>query len=114
MSECILFYSIHTYIRLSGGTTSAVGPKKKKKVRSIERGTRSWGRLWGRSPQNLRWGNGPSIRPSNISRSTVIGCESKYELSKKRCEEVFCSEIKVSGHMRLPTCLMYSTGCPSS
>ena len=36
-----------------------------------------------------------SVSP-NISRSSVIGCVWKYELSKKRChEEIFCSEIEV-------------------
>jgi len=29
-------------------------------------------------------GGRPCIRPPNISRSTVIGCEAKYELTKKR------------------------------
>jgi len=29
-------------------------------------------------------GDGPCIRPPNISRSTVIGCEAKYELTKER------------------------------
>ena len=39
----------------------------------------------GRSPQNLRWGDGPCIGPPNILRSSVIGCAWKYEPSKKRC-----------------------------
>src|SRR6218665_268899 len=42
--------------------------------------------------QNLRW-DGPSIRSPNISRSSVIGCVAKYELTNTRCHEgMFCSE----------------------
>ena len=38
------------------------------------------------------------IRPPNILRSTVIGCEAKYELAKKRCQGgMLFSEIKVFG-----------------
>ena len=34
--------------------------------------------------------------PPNISRSSVIGCVAKYELTKKRCHEgMFCSEMEV-------------------
>ena len=33
--------------------------------------------------QNLRWGDGPCIRPPDILRSSVIGCVAKYELTKK-------------------------------
>ena len=55
------------------------------------------GGLGGRFPQNLRWGR--PMHPSTsciISRSSVIGCVRKYELSKKRCNgEFFCSEIEV-------------------
>ena len=41
-------------------------------------------------------GDGPCIRPSNISWSSVIGCVWKYELSKKSCHEgIFCSGIEV-------------------
>ena len=36
-----------------------------------------------RSPQESEVGDGPCIRPPNILRSTVIGCEAKYELTKK-------------------------------
>src|SRR6218665_4229608 len=36
-------------------------------------------------PPNLRWGDGPCIRPPNILRSSVVGCARKYEQSKKRC-----------------------------
>ena len=33
--------------------------------------------------QKCEVGDDPSIRPPNILRSTVIGCEAKYELTKK-------------------------------
>jgi len=39
--------------------------------------------LGGRSPQSLRWGDGPCIRPPNILRSSVVGCARKHEKSKK-------------------------------
>src|SRR6218665_2614335 len=44
---------------------------------------------WGDgSPQNCRWGTDASpMHPSpNILKSTVIGCEAKYELTKKMCQ----------------------------
>src|SRR6218665_2052981 len=47
------------------------------------------GRTGGTVAQNLRWGDGPRIRPPNILRSTVIGCEAKYELIKKGLKEEF-------------------------
>ena len=41
-------------------------------------------------------GDGPCIRPPNILRSTVMGCEAKYELTKKRCHKgMFLSEIEL-------------------
>ena len=52
---------------------------------------------WGQSPQNLRRGNGPCIRLPNILRSTVIGCEAKYELTKKGVMEEYFSEIEAFG-----------------
>src|SRR6218665_1979379 len=48
--------------------------------------------LGGRSPQSLRWGDSPCIRPPNILRSIVVGCARKYAKSKKRC---FCCEERV-------------------
>ena len=39
----------------------------------------------GGRPPNLRWGDGPRIRPPNILRSSVVGCAQKYEQSKKGC-----------------------------
>src|SRR6218665_312538 len=48
--------------------------------------------LGGRSPQSLRWGDSPCIRPPNILRSSVVGCARKYAKSKKRC---FCCEERV-------------------
>jgi len=48
----------------------------------------------GGGSQNLRWGYVPCIRPHNISRSTAIGCEAKYERSKKRSQGGFFSEIE--------------------
>ena len=41
------------------------------------------GRLGDGPPKNLRWGVGPCIRPHNILRTTVAGCEANYELTKK-------------------------------
>jgi len=38
----------------------------------------------GRSPQNLKWGDGP-----RILRSTAIGYEENYELTKKDVKEEF-------------------------
>ena len=38
------------------------------------------------------WGDGPP----KISKSSLIGCVAKYELTKKRCHEgMFCCEIEV-------------------
>jgi len=38
----------------------------------------------------------------NISRSSVIGCIAKYELTKKRCHEgMLCSETEVFGKKRV-------------
>ena len=54
------------------------------------------GGLGGRYPQNLRWGTAHASVPLNILRSTVMGCEAKYELTKKRCQGgIFLSEIEV-------------------
>src|SRR6218665_3715739 len=49
----------------------------------------------GQSPQNVRWGDGPCIRPPNIL-SSVVGCTRKYEQSFKKgvIQELF-SEIVV-------------------
>ena|SRR6218665_173962 len=45
------------------------------------------GRTGGPSPKDLRWGTAHVSAPSpNILRSTVMGCEAKYELIKKRCQ----------------------------
>jgi len=42
--------------------------------------------MLGDDPQKtFEVGDGPCIRPPNILRSTVMGCEAKYELTKKRC-----------------------------
>jgi len=42
-------------------------------------------------------GDSPCIRPPNILRSTVIGCEIKYELTQKSVKEEFLFEIEVLG-----------------
>src|SRR6218665_580078 len=42
----------------------------------------------GRSPQNLRWGDGPCIGPPNILRSSVVGWARKLGESKNRCRQV--------------------------
>src|SRR6218665_370726 len=50
----------------------------------------------GTVPQkNLRWGDGPCIRPPNILRSSVVGCPRKYKQSKKGVIKEFFSEIVV-------------------
>ena len=43
------------------------------------------------------------MHPSpNLLRSTVMGCEAKYELTKKRCQGgIFWSEIEVFGEEKL-------------
>ena len=41
------------------------------------------GELGGRSPKKYEMGDCPYIRPSNILRSSVVGCVRKYELSKR-------------------------------
>jgi len=43
------------------------------------------------------------VHPSpNISRSSVVGCVAKYELTKKRCNDgMFSSEIEVFGKKRV-------------
>src|SRR6218665_4000416 len=47
-----------------------------------------------RFPPNLRWGWRMHL-PPNISRSSVIGCVSKYELTKTRYNGgIFCSSIE--------------------
>jgi len=44
------------------------------------------GETGGRCPPQKNWGgDGPCIRPPNISRSSVIGCMAKYELARKLC-----------------------------
>ena len=44
------------------------------------------GRTGGTVPPKFEVGDGPCILPHNILRSTVMGCEAKYELTKKRCQ----------------------------
>src|SRR6218665_182053 len=46
--------------------------------------------LWGRSPNTFEMGDGTGSCPPNIfEKYTVIGCEAKYELTKKRCQGGF-------------------------
>ena len=46
--------------------------------------------------KNFRWGTAHASVPlSNISRSSVIGCVRKYELSKKGVIKEFFSELDV-------------------
>jgi len=47
------------------------------------------GDLGGTVPLKCEVGDGPCIRPPNILRSTVIGCEGNYELTKKSVKEDF-------------------------
>ena len=52
----------------------------------------------GGTPPKFEVGDGPCIRPPNILRSTIMGSEAKYELTKKRCQGgIFLSEIEVFG-----------------
>ena len=52
----------------------------------------------GDGPPKFEVGDGPCICAPNISRSTVIGCEAKYELTKKRSRGgILYSEIDVFG-----------------
>src|SRR6218665_1894426 len=46
-------------------------------------------------PPKLEVGTAHASVPHNISRSSVIGCERKYELSKKRCHQEIFSEIRL-------------------
>jgi len=64
--------------------------KEKEEEEGKEKGTgEDLGWTGGMVPQNLRWGNGPCIRPPNILISTVTGCEVKYELTKEGPKEEF-------------------------
>ena len=52
-------------------------------------------------PQKI-WGGGlPIDSPPNISRSSVIGCLGKYELTKNSVmEEFVLVKLEVTSHMR--------------
>ena len=43
----------------------------------------------GRSPQNIEVGDAHASVPPHILRTSVIGCEAKYELTKKGLKEEF-------------------------
>jgi len=47
------------------------------------------GELGDGPPKKLRWGTAHVFIPPNISRSSVIGCVAKYELTKKGVMEEF-------------------------
>ena len=53
----------------------------------------------GRPSPKFEVGDGPCIRHPNVLRSIVIGCEAKYELTKKSLKlgGIFCCEIEVFG-----------------
>jgi len=53
---------------------------------------------WGDGPPKFEVGGTPMHSPPpNISRSSVIGCVVKYEVTKRKCHEgMFYSEIEVS------------------
>src|SRR6218665_3117001 len=53
------------------------------------------GGLGGRPPKKFEVGDGPCIRPLQFLRSTVMGCEAKYELTKRCQGGIFLSEIEV-------------------
>ena|SRR6218665_2388871 len=57
------------------------------------------GDLWGLGDgvPKFEVGTAHSSVPSNILRSTVIGCESKYKLIKKASKRISCSEIEDFG-----------------
>ena len=66
-------------------------------VNSLPAWVETWG-TGGTVPPNLRWGRRPMYPSPNILRSTVIGCEGKYELTKRRCQGGFSlSEIEIFG-----------------
>ena len=52
-------------------------------------------------PRKFEVGDGPCIRPPNILRSTVIGCDAKYELTKKvsRRNFVFWNRSRKGSYM---------------
>src|SRR6218665_2663574 len=53
---------------------------------------------WGTVPPKFEVRGRPMHPSPNILRSTVIGCEAKYELTKKRCQGgIFLSGIEVCG-----------------
>ena len=60
------------------------------------------GDLGGAVPQKPEAEGRPMHSSPNISRSSVIGCIAKYELTKKRCHEgMLCSETEVFGKKRV-------------
>src|SRR6218665_546431 len=56
---------------------------------------------WGTVPPKFEVGDGPCIRPSNILRSSVVGCVRTYEKSKKGVFLVrkglctICNKVKI-------------------
>jgi len=58
-------------------------------------GTGGW------SPSNFEVGDGPCIRPPNISRSGVTGCVAKYEHTKKGVMEELLCEIEILRQKRV-------------
>ena len=58
--------------------------------------------LTGGGPQKFEVGDGPCIRPPTILRTTIIGCEAKYKLPKRRFSGGISSgEIEVFGRKRI-------------
>jgi len=51
---------------------------------TLHQGRRPRGELGETVPPKFEVGDGPIIRPSNILRSSVVGCARKYEQSKKK------------------------------
>jgi len=53
-------------------------------------------------PNKFEVGDGPYIRPHNILRIIVVGCEEKYEVTKRKFQRrIKSSETEVSRQERL-------------
>src|SRR6218665_1942925 len=63
-------------------------------------------------PKKLKWGTAHASLP-NISRSSFIGCVTKYELTKRYKGGIFCFEIEVFREEKVHTCICYIICCIS-
>src|SRR6218665_1610601 len=67
----------------------------------------------GGRPQKFEMGDGPCISLLNISRSSFIGCVTKYELTKRYKGGIFCFEIEVFCEEKVHICICYIICCIS-